>query len=165
MRAVSALHWLVSWTKSTILSFSVKVVFLAVKRSPTLAFWSTGGGTSPRNRTYDHSRAVAGHVQALGPGGCVDAERHQQRGQTEHAQDEPAGPADPQSRVCNRERTEKTLSRVLNHQRDRMNQRFKRKSDLINRLKKYDQSSEPQHDELKHHVRTSLHGFLNSIRS
>lgn len=91
MRAVSALHWLVSWTKSTILSFSLKVVFLAVKRSVTLAFRSA----SPSNRTYNHSRAVAGHVQALGPGGGVDAERHQQRGQTEHAQDEPPGPADP----------------------------------------------------------------------
>lgn len=78
--------------------------------------------------TYHHSRAVAGHVQALGPRGRVDAERHQQHGQTEHAQYEPPGPADPRSRVCNRERTEKT--RVLNQQHDRMNQCFKRKNGL-----------------------------------
>lgn len=97
VRAVSALHWLVSRTKSTILSCVSGCKTVVDARVLVDRRRSESVGRPQRNRTYDHSRAVAGHVHALSPGGCVDAEHHQQRGQTEHAQDEPPGPADPQS--------------------------------------------------------------------
>lgn len=68
-------------------SFTTTILLLLATQS--------GGDT-----TYNHSRSVAGHADVLGPGGRVDAQRHQQNGQTEHAQCKPAGPAHLQPGVC-----------------------------------------------------------------